>query len=137
MDAQGHAFLWATVTDEVRCAAFARACEAGPQRRGESARHQTRAIRASSARPEPRPPERRYSAAREADRTPASTWTLKALGAASTSAAMQKFDVAIIGGGIVGLATGYQLSRRFRGTKIVILEKEAGLAAIRPVVTRA
>jgi len=38
-------------------------------------------------------------------------------------------DVAIIGGGIVGLATGYQLGRLDPGKKIVVLEKEAGLAA--------
>jgi L-2-hydroxyglutarate oxidase len=37
-------------------------------------------------------------------------------------------DVAIIGGGIVGLATGYQLTRLFPGKKIVLLEKEGGLA---------
>jgi (S)-2-hydroxyglutarate dehydrogenase len=37
-------------------------------------------------------------------------------------------DVAIIGGGIVGLATGYQLSRLYPGKSVVLLEKEAGLA---------
>jgi L-2-hydroxyglutarate oxidase len=37
-------------------------------------------------------------------------------------------DVAIIGGGIVGLATGYQLTRLYPGKNIVLLEKEAGLA---------
>ena len=41
---------------------------------------------------------------------------------------MLSADVAIIGGGIVGLATGYELSRLFPGKKIVLLEKEAGLA---------
>ncbi len=41
---------------------------------------------------------------------------------------MQKFDVAIIGAGIVGLATGYQLSRRHPGLRVLILEKEADLA---------
>ncbi|HVU89752.1 MAG TPA: L-2-hydroxyglutarate oxidase [Pirellulales bacterium] len=45
----------------------------------------------------------------------------------STSAAMQKFDVAIIGAGIVGLATGYQLSRRYPSLRVLILEKEADL----------
>lgn len=40
---------------------------------------------------------------------------------------MQKFDVAIIGAGIVGLATGYQLSRRYPGLRVLILEKEADL----------
>jgi L-2-hydroxyglutarate oxidase len=37
-------------------------------------------------------------------------------------------DVAIIGGGIVGLATGYQLARLYPDKKIVLLEKEATLA---------
>jgi len=34
--------------------------------------------------------------------------------------------VAIIGGGIVGLATGYQLLQRFPGTELLLLEKEGG-----------
>jgi (S)-2-hydroxyglutarate dehydrogenase len=34
--------------------------------------------------------------------------------------------VAIIGGGIVGLATGYQLLQRFPGTQLLVLEKESG-----------
>ena len=37
-------------------------------------------------------------------------------------------DVAIIGGGIVGLATAYQLTREFPGRRVVVLEKEAELA---------
>ncbi len=37
-------------------------------------------------------------------------------------------DVAIIGGGIVGLATAYQLTRELPGQKVVVLEKEAELA---------
>ncbi|MEM9417579.1 MAG: L-2-hydroxyglutarate oxidase [Planctomycetota bacterium] len=37
-------------------------------------------------------------------------------------------DVAIIGGGIVGLATAYNLTQRRPGLKLVILEKEAQLA---------
>jgi L-2-hydroxyglutarate oxidase len=41
---------------------------------------------------------------------------------------MQKFDVAIIGAGIVGLATGYQLLRRFPRLRLAMLEKEADLA---------
>ncbi len=40
---------------------------------------------------------------------------------------MQKFDVAIIGAGIVGLATCYQLSRRYPGLRVLMLEKEADL----------
>jgi L-2-hydroxyglutarate oxidase len=42
---------------------------------------------------------------------------------------MNQVDVAIIGGGIVGLATAYQLVRRFPGRRVVVLEKEAELAA--------
>jgi len=41
---------------------------------------------------------------------------------------MRTFDVAIIGGGIVGLATGYQYLRRHPGASLVILEKEPRLA---------
>jgi len=37
-------------------------------------------------------------------------------------------DVLIIGGGIVGLATAYQLTRRYPALKVVILEKEAEVA---------
>lgn len=37
-------------------------------------------------------------------------------------------DVAVIGGGIVGLATADQLLRRDPGTRVVVLEKEAALA---------
>lgn len=37
-------------------------------------------------------------------------------------------DVTIIGGGIVGLATGWQISRRFPGRRVVVLEKERELA---------
>jgi len=40
---------------------------------------------------------------------------------------MHTFDVAIIGGGIVGLATGYQLSRRHPHVRILLLEKEGDL----------
>jgi (S)-2-hydroxyglutarate dehydrogenase len=40
---------------------------------------------------------------------------------------MRQADVAVIGGGIVGLATAYQLTRRFPGKRVVVLEKEAGL----------
>jgi (S)-2-hydroxyglutarate dehydrogenase len=41
---------------------------------------------------------------------------------------MREADVTIIGAGIVGLATAYQLMRRFPRLRIVILEKESGLA---------
>jgi L-2-hydroxyglutarate oxidase len=42
--------------------------------------------------------------------------------------AMISTDVAVIGGGIVGLATAYQLTRELPGTRVVVLEKEAELA---------
>ena len=38
------------------------------------------------------------------------------------------FDVAIVGGGIVGLATAYQLTRQLPGRRVIILEKEAEVA---------
>ena len=38
------------------------------------------------------------------------------------------YDIAIIGGGIVGLATAYKLQRRFPTISIVVLEKEPELA---------
>src|SRR5438128_4573526 len=38
-------------------------------------------------------------------------------------------DVTIVGGGIVGLATAYQLTERFPHLRVVILEKEGELAA--------
>jgi (S)-2-hydroxyglutarate dehydrogenase len=37
-------------------------------------------------------------------------------------------DVAIIGGGILGLATAYQITRQHPGRRVVVLEKEADLA---------
>lgn len=37
-------------------------------------------------------------------------------------------DVAIVGGGIVGLATAYQLAQQHPGKRIILLEKEAALA---------
>jgi len=37
-------------------------------------------------------------------------------------------DVAIIGGGIVGLATAYQITRMYSGQRVVVLEKEQTLA---------
>ncbi len=41
---------------------------------------------------------------------------------------MIKADLAIVGGGIVGLAVGYRFSQRYPGKKIVVLEKEKQLA---------
>ncbi len=41
---------------------------------------------------------------------------------------MQQADVAIIGGGIVGLATAYRLQERFPGKNVVVLEKEREVA---------
>ncbi|MCA9078472.1 MAG: L-2-hydroxyglutarate oxidase [Planctomycetaceae bacterium] len=41
---------------------------------------------------------------------------------------MSRADVAIIGGGIVGLATAYRLGERYPDLKIVVLEKESRLA---------
>lgn len=38
------------------------------------------------------------------------------------------YDVAVIGGGIIGLASAYQLTNRYPGTKVVVLEKEEELA---------
>jgi L-2-hydroxyglutarate oxidase len=42
---------------------------------------------------------------------------------------MIQADVAVVGGGIVGLATAYQITQRFPGRRVVVLEKEAALAA--------
>lgn len=41
---------------------------------------------------------------------------------------MTRFDVAVIGGGIVGLATAWQLTRLRPGWRVVVVEKEASLA---------
>jgi L-2-hydroxyglutarate oxidase len=41
---------------------------------------------------------------------------------------MTTFDLAVVGGGIVGLATAYQFSQRFPGRRVVVLEKEARVA---------
>lgn len=37
---------------------------------------------------------------------------------------MTEYDLAIIGGGIVGLATAMELTERFPGRRLVVLEKE-------------
>src|SRR5947207_11497816 len=42
---------------------------------------------------------------------------------------MQRTDIVIVGGGIVGLATAYRLNRQFPKLGIVVLEKEAEVAA--------
>jgi L-2-hydroxyglutarate oxidase len=39
-----------------------------------------------------------------------------------------KFDFIIIGGGIIGLSTAWRLKKRYRDKKILLLEKESGLA---------
>ena len=39
------------------------------------------------------------------------------------------YDVAIVGGGIVGLATAYRLTQRFPDRSLIILEKEDRVAA--------
>lgn len=41
---------------------------------------------------------------------------------------MTTFDLAVVGGGIVGLATAYQFAQRFPGRRVVVVEKEAGVA---------
>ena len=40
-----------------------------------------------------------------------------------------QYDVAIVGGGILGLATARALARRFPSARLVVLEKETGVAA--------
>ncbi len=40
----------------------------------------------------------------------------------------KKYDVIIIGGGIVGLATAYELTRKQPGKSVLLIEKEAALA---------
>ena len=42
---------------------------------------------------------------------------------------MATFDLAVVGGGIVGLATAYQFTQRFPGRRVVVLEKESHVAA--------
>lgn len=42
---------------------------------------------------------------------------------------MLETDVAIIGGGIIGLATAWRLQQRFPGRSVTVLEKEASVAA--------
>src|SRR5271157_644535 len=42
---------------------------------------------------------------------------------------MMQADVAVIGGGIVGLATAYQVTQQFPSRRVVVLEKEGQVAA--------
>ena len=42
---------------------------------------------------------------------------------------MADFDVAVIGGGIVGLSTAMQLTERYPGMSVAVLEKEPELAS--------
>ena len=39
-----------------------------------------------------------------------------------------KYDIAIVGGGIVGLATAYQIQKEFPKLNLIILEQESKLA---------
>lgn len=41
---------------------------------------------------------------------------------------LTEYDIAVIGGGILGLATATVLSERFPQQQIVVLEKEAAVA---------
>ncbi len=41
----------------------------------------------------------------------------------------EKFDLTIVGGGIVGLATALEIAQRYPKTKLLVLEKEDQLAA--------
>jgi (S)-2-hydroxyglutarate dehydrogenase len=41
----------------------------------------------------------------------------------------EKYDIIIVGGGIVGLATAYKLTQRNEGLKVLVLEKEKEVAA--------
>lgn len=41
---------------------------------------------------------------------------------------MKEAEVAVIGGGILGLATAYQVTRQYPGRSVVVIEKEPELA---------
>ncbi|CSB46252.1 hydroxyglutarate oxidase [Vibrio cholerae] len=46
------------------------------------------------------------------------------------------YDYVIVGGGIVGVSTGWQLKRRYPEKSVLLIEKEAGVfPAIKPVTT--
>ena len=40
----------------------------------------------------------------------------------------KQYDIAIVGGGIIGLATGMRLAKEFPNLKTVVLEKESKVA---------
>ena len=42
---------------------------------------------------------------------------------------MRSFDAIVVGGGIVGLATSHEIVRRYPGKRVLVLEKEAEIAA--------
>ncbi|HXX01129.1 MAG TPA: FAD-dependent oxidoreductase, partial [Candidatus Acidoferrales bacterium] len=39
-----------------------------------------------------------------------------------------RYNVIVIGGGVVGLAVAFEITRRFPRTRLLVLEKEAGVA---------
>ena len=41
----------------------------------------------------------------------------------------RQFDVSIVGGGIIGLATGLEMTQRLPGVRLAIVEKEDRLAS--------
>jgi L-2-hydroxyglutarate oxidase len=49
-------------------------------------------------------------------------------GLQDASAFMPTFDLIVVGGGIVGLATAYRFTNRYPGKRVVVLEKEAHVA---------
>lgn len=55
--------------------------------------------------------------------------TVSSCGGEAVEALVTEFDVAIIGGGIVGLATAIELAERAPGRRLAVLEKEPHLAA--------
>jgi L-2-hydroxyglutarate oxidase LhgO len=41
---------------------------------------------------------------------------------------MEQFDFILVGGGIVGAAVSYKISKAYPEAKVVLIEKESGLA---------
>jgi len=41
---------------------------------------------------------------------------------------MERYDLVVIGAGIVGLATAFRFLERFPGKRVLLLEKEADIA---------